>query len=592
MSTAGRKEMQGIAVSPGIIIGKARVVDRSRVKIMYQYLIGEDQVSREVERFRQAVDAAEEQMVALKDRIAESVKEGGVILDSHLMILHDSMLSDSTVKRILNERINAEWALKKSEEEIRRIFDRIDDEYISGRIHDVENVAERILRNLSGQEHNGLGEINDRVIIVAHELSPADTSELNTGKVMGFVTDAGGRTSHTAIIAQALEIPAVVGLESITDAVEDRDLLIVDGNTGRVIINPDDDAIIQYQEKQLQYEKYRADIARESRLPAETLDGRPVVLRGNIEFLEEVAAVREYGGEGVGLYRTEFQYLGAKERPSEEDLFEDYREVTELAAPYPVYIRTLDLGGDKFATSVECSPETNPALGLRGIRLCLREPDMFRAQLRAILRASAYGEIRIMYPMISGVQEVLDSQAHLDEVKNDLDRKGEAYDPDVKVGIIVEVPSAVAVAELLARHVDFFSLGTNDLIQYSLAIDRVNETVAHMYQPFHPAILRMIRQVVDAARAADIGVTMCGEMAGDPLCIPILLGMGFNELSVNARGIPFAKKMIRSVTMAQAETMYEAAMHMDTATEVRAYVQEQLKHLIPDLDGGTVNIEQ
>ena len=581
---ARQRRLEGIPASPGIIIGKAHLVDKSRVKILYQYLVDEKQLDREVERFRGALHTEEEKLLKLRDLMPKRVKENAFILDSHLMILKDSMLVGSTIKRILNEKINAEWALKESLEEIRDVFEQINDEYLRSRITDVENVTERILRNLSGGTEHGLNEIRERMIIVAHDLSPVDTTELNISKVMGFITDIGGRTSHTAIMAQALEIPAVVGLESATDFVQEGDLLIVDGNTGEVVINPDDRAIILYQEKQLQREKYKSAIARISHLPAETLDGHKVAVMANIEFLEEVAATKDYGGEGIGLYRTEFLYLRSKGFPNEEELFEDYREVVEIIGPAPVIIRTLDLGGDTFASDLEIPKEINPALGLRAIRLCLKEPEIFRSQLRAILRASAYGKAKVMFPMISGLQEVIDAKEILGQVKAELDSQGVKYDPDIETGIMIEVPSAVVVADMLAQHVDFFSIGTNDLIQYALAIDRVNEHVAYMYQPFHPAILKMIHQVVEAGKNAGIPVSLCGEMAGDPLCVPILLGLGIGELSMNARAIPLVKKLIRSISLKEAQEDFETVTGLSTASEVRAYILERMKKLLPELD--------
>ena len=581
---ARQRRLEGIPASPGIIIGKAHLVDKSRVKILYQYLVDEKQLDREVERFRGALHTEEEKLLKLRDLMPKRVKENAFILDSHLMILKDSMLVGSTIKRILNEKINAEWALKESLEEIRDVFEQINDEYLRSRITDVENVTERILRNLSGETKPGLNEIRERMIIVAHDLSPVDTTELNISKVMGFITDIGGRTSHTAIMAQALEIPAVVGLESATDFVQEGDLLIVDGNTGEVVINPDDRAIILYQEKQLQREKYKSAIARISHLPAETLDGHKVAVMANIEFLEEVAATKDYGGEGIGLYRTEFLYLRSKGFPNEEELFEDYREVVEIIGPAPVIIRTLDLGGDTFASDLEIPKEINPALGLRAIRLCLKEPEIFRSQLRAILRASAYGKAKVMFPMISGLQEVIDAKEILGQVKAELDSQGVKYDPDIETGIMIEVPSAVVVADMLAQHVDFFSIGTNDLIQYALAIDRVNEHVAYMYQPFHPAILKMIHQVVEAGKNAGIPVSLCGEMAGDPLCVPILLGLGIGELSMNARAIPLVKKLIRSISLKEAQEDFETVTGLSTASEVRAYILERMKKLLPELD--------
>ena len=584
LQTAEKKFLRGVAVSPGIIIGKARLVDRSRVKILYQYLINEDHINREVARFKEARRITENQLTTLKNRIPDKGKEHAFILDSCLMMLKDSMLNDSTIQKILKEKINAEWALKKSLEEIREIFNQIDDDYISNRISDVENVTERILRNLSGETQDSLGEINQRVIIVAHDLSPADTTELNISKVMGFITDVGGPTSHTAIMAQALEIPAVLGLESVTDMVEDGDLLIVDGNTGDVVINPDDGAIIFYQEKQLKQEEYKSSIARTSHLPGVTLDGHRIAIKANMEFLEEVAAVRDYGGEGIGLYRTEFLYLRSKGFPSEEELFEDYREVAEIISPERVTIRTLDLGGDKFSSDLAINREVNPALGLRAIRFCLKEPEIFKAQLRAILKSSAYGKVQLMFPMISGLQEVLDAKEILGQVRDELDREGARYDPDIQVGIMIEIPSAVAMAEVLARHVDFFSIGTNDLIQYALAIDRINEHVAYLYQPFHPAILKMIQQVVNAGKEAGIRVSLCGEMAGDPLCVTTLLGLGIDELSMNARSIPLIKKIVQSISIEDARADFQNVIQLSTATEVRSYIVDQMKRLVPELD--------
>jgi len=575
--------LQGIAVSRGIIIGKARLVDRSSVKILYQYLINDDHINREVDRFREALRITEDQLKTLKTRIPDQGQEHAFILDSCLLMLKDGMLIESTVKRILDEKINAEWALKKSLEEIRKIFNQIDDEYISSRIGDVENVTERILRNLSGDMQEGLEEIQERVIIVAHDLSPADTTELNISKIMGFITEVGGPTSHTAIIAQALGIPAVVGLEGATELIRDGDLLIIDGNTGQVIINPDDGAIIRFQEKQLDHEEYKASITRKSHLPAMTLDGHRITVKANMELLDEVVAVKDCGGEGIGLYRTEFLYLRSKGLPSEDELYEDYREVAEIIAPGTVTIRTLDLGGDKFSSELEFTRETNPALGLRAIRLCLKEPEIFKGQLRAIFRAGVHGKVRLMFPMISGLQEILDAKEIVDQVTEDLDRDHIQYDPEMKMGIMIEIPSAVTMAEVLAHHVDFFSIGTNDLIQYALGIDRVNEHVAYMYQPFHPAILRMIQKVVNAARNAGIGVSLCGEMAGDPLCVSILLGSGIDELSMNPRAIPLVKTMIRSLSMDEARKDFENVVCLNTAREVRAYLLDHMKGVLPEL---------
>ncbi|MFO8091196.1 MAG: phosphoenolpyruvate--protein phosphotransferase [Desulfatiglandaceae bacterium] len=576
------QELRGIPVSPGIIIGKAHLVDRSRVKIIYRYLIKSEQVEDEVKRLKAAVAAMENRLSELKNRMPEQARGHSYILDSHMMILKDSMLTDSSIEKIVQEKINAEWALKKSFDEISLIFSQIDDDYISRRINDVEYVVEGVLRNLSGEKQQNLNEINERVIIVAHDLSPSDTSELNIGKVMGFITDGGGKTSHTGILAQALNIPAVVGLESATTMVHEGDLLIVNGNSGKVTINPDDETIIFYQEKQLKDEEYKSSIARTCHLPSVTIDGHHVPVRANIEFMEEIAAVREYGGEGIGLYRTEFLYLRSKGMPPEEELFENYKDVAELIFPDPVTIRTLDLGGDKLGPPFKTTDEINPALGLRAIRFCLREKEIFKCQLRAILRASIYGKMQVMFPMISGVQEFLDAKAIFDEVKKELDEKGIDYDREMKVGIMIEVPSAVTMADALARHVDFFSIGTNDLIQYALASDRINEHVAHMFQPFHPAILRMIRHVVLAAGEAGIPVALCGEMAGDPRCIPVLLGLGLNDLSMNAQSIPLAKAIIRGLSIKETRLDFQKVISLGTATEVHDYIDQRIKAVFPE----------
>jgi phosphoenolpyruvate-protein phosphotransferase (PTS system enzyme I) len=576
--------LQGIAVSPGIIIGKARLIDRSEQKIVHQYLVNDNDLAREVERFKNALQVTKEQITSIKSNMPEQLKQHAFILDTHLMIIDDSMVTDATIKTIQEDKINAEWALKKSVQKLNKIFSEIDDEYIRGRITDVENIAERILRNLAGKEEDSLAVIGESVIIVAHNLSPADTTELNTSKILGFITDIGGRTSHTAIMAQALEIPAVVGLETATSAITDGCLLIVDGYKGEVIINPDINLISAFQEKQTYYEKYKSSILRLSYLPSETIDGHRVTLKANIEFVEEITAAKEHGAEGIGLYRTEYLYLRNKGIPEEEELFNDYKQVAEMILPEEVTIRTLDLGGDKFLSYYQGTKEMNPALGLRAIRFCLREPDIFKSQLRAILRASAYGRVRILFPMISGLQELLDVKEILEEVMQDLEDRKINYDHDVKLGIMIEIPSAVTVADILAKHVDFFSIGTNDLIQYALAIDRVNEHVAFMYEPYHPAVIRMIMQTVKAARDAGIEVSLCGEMAGDPMCASLLLGIGIDDLSMNSGSIPLIKKIIRSISRKESMNDLNHIMELTTAMEVKNFIEKNLERFIPGLE--------
>ena len=575
--------LQGIPVSQGIIIGKTRLVDRSRIQINYLYLNGSKESRAEVRRFKDALKSTKKQILTIKNGMSEQIKEHSFILDTHLMIIDDKMISETTVKTIRNELINAEWALKKSVDEIRQAFEKIDYEYIRDRMNDVEAVAERILLNLVGKEHESLANIDERVIVVAHDLSPTDTSELNTDKVMGFITNAGGRTSHTAIMAKAFKLPAVVGLESVTSQVQDGTLLIVDGYNGNVIINPDDDEIIRYQEKQLYHEKYESSILKDSHLPSETTDNHRVTIKANIEFLEEIDAAKELVTEGIGLYRTEFLYLRQKRIPSEDELFDDYREVVEQISPSPVTIRTLDIGRDKFPSEMLEPGETNPALGLKSIRFCLENPEIFRSQLRAILRASAFGRVRLMFPMISGLQELIDSKKVLHEVMEELDSRNIAYDKNIAVGIMIEIPSAAAIADILAKHVDFFSIGTNDLIQYSLAIDRTNEHVAHIYRPYHPGIIRMINFVAKSANEAGINVSLCGEMAGDPMCVPILLGTGIDELSINTEGIPLIKSVIRSLSRKEAMEDLEELLTLPTSKDIRRFLEKRIEGVMPKI---------
>jgi phosphotransferase system enzyme I (PtsI) len=384
-------------------------------------------------------------------------------------------------------------------------------------------------------------------------------------------------------MAQALEIPAVVGLETATSVITDGCLLIVDGYKGDVIINPDVTLISAFQEKQIYYEKYKSSILRLSYLPSETTDGHRITLKANIEFVEEITAAKDHGAEGIGLYRTEYLYLRSKGIPAEEELFNDYRQVAQAIQPEAVTIRTLDLGGDKLLSYYQSTKEMNPALGLRAIRFCLKEQDIFRSQLRAILRASAYGRVQILFPMISGLQELLDVKKVLAEVMRDLKRRKVEYDHDIKIGIMIEIPSAVTVADILAKHVDFFSIGTNDLIQYALAIDRVNEHVAFMYEPYHPAVIRMIMQTVKAARDAGIEVALCGEMAGDPMCASILLGIGIDELSMTSGSIPLIKKIIRSISRKQAMDDLNHITELTTASEVKLFIEKNLDRFIPDI---------
>jgi len=578
-----KKLMKGVAVSPGIILGKAHHLDRSKTKVFPKKLINRREIDREIDRFRQAVDMAKEQIQKFKSNIPEQVKGYAFVLDTHSMIVDDSLLFDSTLKRIRKEKINAEWALEKSVKNIHRLFKKVEGEYIGRRIDDVDSVSERVLRNLVGVEEDSLAGIREEVIVVAHSLSPCDIVEINVSDVIGILTDVGGQTSHMAIMSQALEIPVVVALERATDMILDGDLLIVDGNTGDVIINPDADTIISYEDKKKRYNSYKSAVDRVRHLPAETSDGYKITVRANIEFLAEAKAAIDHGAEGIGLYRTEYLYMIQRDLPDEQALFDDYRQIATMVAPNPVTIRTLDIASDRMASDMEASKEDNPALGLRSIRFCLNERKIFRTQLRAILRASVYGNFRLMFPMISGLGQFLEAKRILEGVMRSLDRDGIEYDREIPIGILIEIPSATSIADILAKHADFFSIGTNDLIQYALAIDRDNEHVAHLYEPFHPAVLRMIHQVVEAGNKEGIDVSLCGEIAGDPLSILVLLSLGLKEFSMNIGSVPLIKKMIRMLPLGEVRDGLKGILHLPTSKKIEGFVLKRAKSLVPDI---------
>ena len=568
--------LRGVGASPGIVIGEARVVDRGRVAVAERE-IGPDEVLAEVERFNTALALAREDLTQVRERLsATQGPEHLYIIDTHLLITQDSMLTRETVGFIEREHINAEAALKRTLRKFKEFFARIEDEYLSERIHDVETVIERILRNMVGKVQAPLYDADGKAVIVAHDLAPSDILQIDKNRVIGFVTDLGGKTSHAAILSRSLEIPAVVGLERVTAEIADGVPVIIDGAAGKVIVNPDQDTFREYLRKKQYYDYIEGEYLKLKELPAETPDGHRVRLSGNVEFLEEVPSVMGHGGEGIGLYRTEMIFFNRSTPPDEEEQFAAYSAVVKAMAPRTVTIRTLDVGGDKFVENLNLSDELNPALGLRAIRLSLREPEIFKAQLRAILRASAVGPVRIFFPMISGVGEVRAARALLEEAKSELRRAGIGFDETIKVGIMIEIPSAVIIADLLAKEVDFFSVGTNDLIQYSLAIDRTNEHLSDLYEPLHPAVLRSLRMVVEAAHNAGIEVCMCGEMAGEPAYLPILLGLGFDELSMNAPSIPRVKKILRRCARSDAAKLAERALAFTTAGEVEAFLQGEI----------------
>ncbi|HUT83864.1 MAG TPA: phosphoenolpyruvate--protein phosphotransferase [Thermodesulfobacteriota bacterium] len=573
--------LRGIGVSQGVAIGKAFLLKRSKVEVSKYSQIPPEEIPGEVERFKAAIEETRRNLVAVREKIRQKgFQEASHIMDAQLMIIEDRALVDRTIQHIEEDQIDAAGALKSTLQDIHKAFEDIGDEYLRERKSDIDFLGERIMRNLLGKEQEFIARIQDKVILVANDLSPVDTANLDVTKVLGFVTDRGGKTSHTAIMARALEIPAVVGLESITQEVNTGDMVIVDGIIGVVIVNPTPETLREYADKKLRYEDLEKELFRYKQLPAETKDGFRIKVYANIELVEELPSVLEHGAEGIGLYRTEFLYLNRKDLPTEEEHFAIYKSVVEKISPYPVTIRTIDLGGDKFISQIELAEEMNPAMGLRAIRFCLKEVGIFKTQLRAILRASAFGKVRLMFPMISGFQEIIQIKSILQEVKEDLVNKNQSFDPELEIGIMIEIPSAVTIADLLAREVDFFSIGTNDLIQYSLAIDRVNEHVSYLYEPLHPAVLRVISNVIDAAHNAGIRVSMCGEMAGESMYVPILVGLGLDELSMNALSILKVKKMIRSVSYRESREFIKEIYKMYTASEIESYLrQETLNHL-------------
>ena len=581
-SNSEEKVLRGIGVSPGIVIGKTVPLERQRTTFIHRRVSAEE-VTSEIKRFEAAIEKSKGQLEEVKQQILEKgFKQHSYILDVHLKVMEDRMLRDETIKMIKTQLVNTEWALKVTLDKISEAFDAIEDEYLRERKEDINHVVERILRNLIGRELRKVGDLEGDVIIVAHDLSPADTIQLNLQRVIGFVTDMGGKTSHTAIVSRSLEIPAIVGLEDITAYVGGGETIIVDGTEGVVIVDPSRETIKAYQLKQHHYRYLERELLKYSALTAETQDGHHLTLQANIELIEEIPAVIQYGAEGIGLYRTEYLYLNRKTLPDEEEHFQIYKRLTEEIAPYPVTIRTLDLGGDKFSSHIELADQVNPAMGLRAIRFCLMEQDIFKAQLRGILRASTYGKVKILLPMISGVEELREVKAILEDAKNELKGSGVAFDPEIPLGIMIEIPSAAITADILAREVDFFSIGTNDLIQYSLAIDRVNKYVSYLYEPLHPAIVRHIKGVVELAHQEGIEAGICGEMAADPLYTLIFLGLGLDELSMHPLAIPRVKKVLRRSTRTEGEDLLKEILQFTTAKETEVFIRNEMAERFPE----------
>ena len=574
----------GIGVSPGVARGTIFVYSVAE-EVVPNYDITPEQVAQEITRFEQALITTHQQLHELRQRIASGIGDAAPtsILDVHLSITQDPALVEPVIARLSQEKKNVEFIFNDVTRKYIKTLAELPDEFLRERAADVQDVTRRILRNLLGRETRTLHNLPSNTIIIAYDLSPSDTSSLDRQHIIGFATDVGSHTSHTAILARSMNLPAVVGLHDASQRLRTGDTAILDGYGGSLIISPSEQTSSIYGELEVKHHTIDERLGALHDQPAVTLDGHRITLAGNIESPDDIPALQKAGAEGVGLFRTEFLYLNRKEFPNEQEQYEKYVQAARAVKPHAVVIRTIDLGGDKFHSEEETPLEINPFLGCRAIRFCLLRPDVFKTQLRAILRASAEGNVKIMYPMISGVAELIRANEILDEVMADLRKENVPFDENVQVGAMLEVPSAALTAETMANEVDFFSIGSNDLIQYTMAVDRVNEKVANLYEPTHPAILRLIRNCVEAAHNNNIWIGVCGEISGDPLYIPLLVGMGVDELSLAAASLPRIKEVIRRLTMSEAQELAVAALHATRGREVTAMLTALLQRIDPDL---------
>lgn len=578
-----RMKLKGIPASPGVVIGKVYLFDAYKPKIT-KYQVVKAGVEKEVKAFRKAVDKTHREIEEIKEKVHEGMGERYAdIFGAHLLVLEDPFLIVEVTKKIREERTNAEHALWEVMEDLTSNFTSLEDEYLRERAADIHDIGQRILENLIKSKRASLTDFEEDVVVVAHSLAPSDTAQMHKEKVIGFATDVGARTSHTAIMARALEIPAVVGLREITSHAADGDTIIIDGIHGDIFINPAKDEIEVYKKKRKEYFTFVEGLAPLKELPAQTRDGHRVRIMANLELHEEVEHVRDHGAEGIGLYRTEFLFLNRPDLPSEDEQFETYREAARIHAPNPVTIRTLDIGGDKFIPHLIEDNEINPFLGLRAIRLCLANVDIFKDQLSAILRASAYGNLKIIFPMITNASELIKAKSILQEVRDGLSKRDIPFDEKMELGAMIETPSAALTADILAREVDFFSIGTNDLIQYTLAVDRANEKIAHLYEPSHPAILKLVNLTITTAHRNGKWVAMCGEMAANPLFTVILLGLGLDEFSMSGMVIPEIKEVIRSVTLGEARDLANESLNLERTDQIKTLVKKRLGKRFEDI---------
>lgn len=573
---------KGTPISSGIGIGKCLLLERQHYSVFRIDLEDKD-IDPEIQRFEKAIDKTRSQLSILKEQLSARLgQEHAYILDVQMMMLGDNLLIGNTVDTIRREKVNAEWALTQATASLASVFGNMKDEYLRERVSDVEDLINRLQANLAQIDVHELAEVEEDVIIVAYQLSPSNIVEINAKNIAGFVTELGGKTGHTAIIARSLETSAVSGIQDVNEIVKSGQTLIVDGYEGILIVNPTPTQLKEYRNKSQYYEEHATILMSKKDLPAVTTDGRKVFIQANIELPDEVEAAVKSGAMGIGIYRSEFLYLSNPDRlPTEEEHFEVYRKVAEKVYPHSAIIRTADLGAEKFTPVMGMSHEQNPALGLRGIRFCLKQKDLFKVQLRALLRASVYGRLKIMFPMVTMLGELREAKALIAEAKEELRREKLPFNEDMAVGIMVEVPGAAMATDLLAPEVDFFSVGTNDLIQYLLATDRNNDHLSYLYDPIHPAVIRCLNFVVEKAHVVGVKVGICGEMASDPQYLLLLIGLGFDELSMNPVSIPLIKQMIRAISYADAHQITAHCLTLATAQEINEYLLEKTNQFFP-----------
>ena len=564
--------ISGIPASPGIVFGKALVLKEEKIVLDMQK-IKDSQVDEEIARFYAGREAAVEQLNSIKERAYQSLgEEKAAIFEGHLMILEDEELEEEIIDYLRSNHVNAAVAANVVIDQQVAILSEIDDEYLKERAGDIRDIGNRLIKNILGMHIVDLGEINEEAILVAYDLTPSETAQLNLDKVLGFVTDIGGRTSHTSIMARSLELPAIVGTNNVTELVNTGDFLILDALNNVVYVNPSQEDIQGLKALQVKLADEKAELAKLKELPALTLDGHRVDVVANIGTIRDIEGAERNGAEGVGLYRTEFLFMDRDQLPTEEEQFIAYKDVVEAMNGNLVILRTMDIGGDKELPYLDLPKEMNPFLGWRAIRIALDRREILNAQLRAVLRASAYGKLAVMFPMIISVEEIRELKSVIEELKVELRNEGKAFDENIQIGVMVETPSAAVNAKFLAKEIDFFSIGTNDLTQYTLAVDRGNELISHLYNPMSPSVLSLIKQVIDASHAEGKWTGMCGELAGDERATVLLLGMGLDEFSMSAISVPRIKKLIRNVNYQDAKLLAEKALQQPTAAEIERLV--------------------